>query len=308
MQRSGSSLIFKTLKMNHLEKLNHLSFLSLIILIFFAACSEDNKIITPLQENENNQILSRLPLGDYKIQMSYDMTTFTYAQAANSEKQGALTPSEQTLGIPGGVGCHVEIGVLETGEMVAEIQMTHPGNIPSYPSRTIGVNRYSEEFIMDKMTIQDGLITTYNSKGEVITQGAHNESAIAFYQNIINSMLEIKPLTVEQMSAIIDGMKEAGFDIRSTDLEYLDIMKHTYDDGSYSEVILNKELYLVSGQANYNAEGELQTKSYFSFEGEPGNPELKSHRFVTHFTAPLSEIKMAIVKHSIFENFSLNIN
>ena len=292
-------------------KTKHLfrSMLLVILIVLSISCSKDDEQeSTESTPNNTTQLLDNA-----KLSMSFDLTTYTYARAVDPDAQGALTDGERSLSIVNGVGCKGLVEVSEDGEIAAEITMTNPIAIPNYPPRTVGVHSVPEKFMMDKMIFRDGKITTYNTAGEILADQSIAASSLSFYEDLIERITEQAPyahlgnLTEDHKEHIISGMIEGGFDIRNTILDNIKILKHSYADGSYSEVILDTDLFVVKGQANFDSNGEIQTKSYFSFEGSPSQPVLKEHFFVTYMDAPISGIKMSIVKHSIFENFTFQV-
>ena len=275
-----------------------------ILLLSCASCSKDVKMEMPETEKQGP-----IAQNDCRIALSYEITTYTYAQAYHPGEQEELTMGEQTLRLPKIEGCTVEACILEDGQMIAEAYALQPENAPEYPPGTIGPLTFPEERKMEKMVFGPGWITSYDAQGDAIAQSFTDGTNLAFYQNIIEGLGEqATVLSAEQISATLEGFVEAGFEVRPTENERVALLRHTYEDGSYSELIIDKELQLIRGQANFDDGGELQTKSYFSFAGEAGNPVITGHTFVTYMDSPFSQKKMAIIKRSIIENFNLEKN
>lgn len=277
-----------------------------IILLSLIACSKDGKM--DMLDTEKQGPIAQ---NDCTIALSFDITTYTYAQAYRPGDQDGLTLGEQTLKLPEIESCSVEACILNDGQMIAEVLAKQPpGNTPVFPPGTIRATKYPEEFTMHKMTFQNGAITSYNAQGEVITQNLTDDGTIMLlYQNIIEGIREqTAVITAEQMSWVIEGFVAAGFEARPAGDERVVLLRHTFDDGAYSELIIDKELQIIRGQANFNAEGELQTKSYFSFAGEAGKPVLTGHTYVAYMDSPLSKKRMAIIKRSVISNFKLEKN
>ena len=147
------------------------------------------------------------------------------------------------------------------------------------------------------------------SPSPYLAQSFADGTSLALFQNIIEGLGEQAiVLTAEQMSVVLQGFAEAGFEVRATENERVALLRHTFEDGSFCELAIDKELELIRGQANFSVDGALQAKSYFSFTGEADNPVLTGHTFVTYMDSPLSHKKMAIIKRSVIENFKLEKN
>ena len=271
-----------------------------VLLALMFGCSKDDG-------NQPKKDLQKLFGIACSIGMSYEVTTVTYSSAADPDEQQLLTPSEQTLSYPTFVKCAVDVCIASDGQLMADIQMLRVADAPDYPTGTIGIQSIPKDLQVDKIEIRNGLATHYDAKGQVLQVAGADESSISFYQSIINDLSEIEPLTAEQMVAIMDGFREANFDVEPVDERY-EVLTQPFSDGSYAKVVLDKSLYVISGQANYNSSGELETKSNFTFTGEPGNVTVTGHRFVTYFESPFSHKKMAITRKSKIENFMLTKN
>ncbi|MCB9290273.1 MAG: hypothetical protein H6560_23390 [Lewinellaceae bacterium] len=271
-----------------------------IALLCLAACSKDRNGISEVEKQ------GPIAQNDCRIALSYEITTYTYARAFHPGEQEELTQGEQTLRLPRSEGCTVEACILEDGQLIAEAHALQPENASEYPAGAIGPITFPEQYSMDKMVFSNGTISSYNADGEVLAQSFSDGTSLALYQNIIEGMGEqATVITAEQMSGLLEGFADAGFEVRPTENESIALLRHTYEDGSFSELIIDKELQLVRGQANFDADGTLQTKSYFSFSGEAGAPAITGHTFVTYMDSPFSGKKMAIIKRSVISNFNL---
>ncbi|MCB0561578.1 MAG: hypothetical protein H6573_11265 [Lewinellaceae bacterium] len=275
----------------------------LFILLYLIACSKDRDGLPEMEKQ------GPIAQNDCRIALSYEITTYTYAQAYHPEEQEALTLGEQTLRLPRVESCTVEACILEDGQMVAEAHAAQPESAPEYPPGTIGPLAFPEESAMDKMVFSQGTITSYNAQGEPLAQSFSDGTNLALFQNIIEGLGDQATLlTTEQMSGVLESFVEAGFEVRPTENERIALLRHTFEDGSFSELVIDKELQLIRGQANFDVDGILQTKSYFSFTGEARKPVITGHTFVTYMDSPLSDKKMAIIKRSTIKNFNLEKN
>ncbi len=279
------------------QKMWPIAFLALITCVL--ACSKDDAGPFP----SVNQVTQGCP-----ISMSYEITTAAFTRAANLNEQTELTTAEQILSYPTFSKCSVDMCIAENGEMSADIQMLESENTPNYPVGTVGLQSIPEEFQVDRIEINGGTTIYYNDQGEAInTEVIDDASSVEFYAKIIEEMADVVPLTEEQMSWVIEGFIGAGFDMTPIN-ENLEMLTQPHPDGSYSKVVLDKNLQVIRGQANYDSSGKLLTKSNFSFTGEPGSPIVTGHRFVTYFISPYSQKRMAITRKSKIENFSLTKN
>ena len=282
-----------------------------VFLIFMSAmlsCSKDIATDPANSGQENGVVSSSLQTAEgTRISLSYDMTMSKFTRASNAQEQKELTPSEQSLSYPKFAHCHVEAQIGEDGMLTATIQMLPLADAPKYPVGTMGHQVYPEEYLIDRIEISNGNATHYNKKGEVIANERTDASTVSYYQNIIQNMVEHRPFSREEMSWVIEGFKEAGYDMETVDDKY-EILTQPFTDGSSSRVVLNKELGVLAGQANYDASGKVTTKSNFYYEGESGNPVLRGHRFVTYVNSPFTNKRMAITEMAKIENFSMTLN
>ena len=275
----------------------------LLLLLSPWACTKEATI--GLAAPEKQGVISQ---NDCRISMSYDIVTYTYAQATSPGEQETLSLGEQSLRIPAIESCSVEACVLDNGQVLAEVWMHEPVDAPQYPPGTIGYNTLPSPYAPARMVFNNGDITSYNAEGEPIAQGQAASGSTLFYQGLIDNLGEqATMISSEEMSLTLQGFEAAGFEVRPTGQDRIQLLRHTYADGSYSELILDTELQLIRGQGNFNAAGKLLTKSFFSFSEGMENPILTAHTFKTYMEAP-SGTRMVIVRHSKINNFHLEKN
>ncbi|MEO1261610.1 MAG: hypothetical protein AAFZ15_22585 [Bacteroidota bacterium] len=283
---------------NYYQKFWPAAFLLAIMTCALACSKDDAKPFPPLSQVS----------GDCPINMSYEVTTAAFTQAADQDEQTELTPAEQVLAYPTFTRCSVDVCIEVNGTMSASVQMLALENEPNYPKGTIGLPVIPDKYMVDRVEINGGTATHYNSQGEVIeTQILGDASSIDFYSKIIEDMVDFVPLNAEQMSWVIEGFKEAGFDMTPIN-DDLEMLTQPFADGSYSKVVLDKKLRVIRGQADYDPSGKLLTKSSMTFTGEAENPIVTGHKFVAYLTSPYSQKRMAMTRRSRIENFSLTKN
>lgn len=279
-------------------------FILLVCTVLCSGCGRDDD--SPYI-GARDPVVPLLPPDDYQIKISYDVTIYSYTEAVVLSDQIRLTKGEKAMRTPNAAAYHVEVGVSLNGETAAEIRKIDSPDLPNYPANSLGVDVLPEKSQIARVEIANGQTRAFNSVGDVI--GSHNvdNAVAALHRQMFESLMEIRPLTAEQMDLAIQAMRETGMEIRSTEIDYLDVWRHTYEDGSATDFILDKKHYVMSGQAHYDTNGQIETQTYFVYSGEPGSPTLESQWFMVYLDAPLSEEKIRIIRHSVFNNFEIKI-
>lgn len=243
-----------------------------------------------------------------QLQISFTANTSVYTKAANPQEQHLLSPAEQLLANPKFTHCDIVIGVGESGAYFSEIQLLYPDNYPYYPLGAIGHERIPEEHRLDKISTCDGTTTYYDMNGDIIHSDLIDDLEFKedFYSSVIKNVRENAAISPEEMSILIQAMREAGLNM-STFNDNLEVLTQSFDDGSFSKVVIDKNLQTLRGQANFDAEGNVTSKSIISFteDSSPGNLKVSSHRFTTYLPSPISGKELCITKRTSIENYTI---
>ncbi len=241
------------------------------------------------------------------LQVSFTANTATFTKAADPKEQSLLSETEQALSNPTFTHCDIIYGIADDGTYYSEIQLVYPDNYPYYPTRTIGQQYVSNEYKADKIVTCDGTTTYYNIAGDIINEEFIDNSVnVEQFSGLIRDLSECTSLTTQEMSWLMEAFREAGYDM-STFNDDLDVLTHTYPDGSFSRVVIDKNLQTLRGQANFDVAGNVTSKSSVSFteNSTAGNLTVSNHRFATYLPSPISGTRLCITRQTSIENFSL---
>ena len=282
----------------------------LCLLAFWVAysCAKDE---IDIQQVDEQFSFSALTMTDeVALSVSYDMMTFTIALPVDPGDSENITQAEQILGTPIVRGCKVKQMVKKDGTIDADIEMVKFEGMPEYPKNMVGKMDFPEGFKTQRIEVRDGVSTHFNSANEVIATNVQSDANIAYYQKVADELAENVRLSVEEFGYVLEGFKEAGFEIKDNALDpNFAEMTHTFPDGGSTTLFIDKELNQIDSRVNFDAAGEVETISDFLYKDEGnGEKSLVGHRFVTYYQSPFSDVKMSIRKVSKIENFNIQKN
>ncbi|RMF28371.1 MAG: hypothetical protein D6765_06085 [Bacteroidetes bacterium] len=272
--------------------------------LFLLSCGKDDPAPFPTDDPTGLEMHDSAALF-----MSFDLLTSRQVVPKNPADTVAITEGEKILSLPKFKGCHVDVLLGQDGSYSADVEMVDFPEFPDYPPNTIGIDRFPEHLQTKRIEIRDAVVTYYGNDGQVLMTEFEDPDILLLIQNLVQGMTRknLPPLPPEGMDLLLQAFHESGFEITPTELDHLVALTHRYDDGSKSVLIIDKQLQLITGQANYDPAGNLSTKSDFHFQPDPqtGQPVLTGHRFVTYYDSPFSNVKMAVVQRSAVRNFVL---
>ena len=280
-----------------------------VLAFFIGSCNKG--VDSPAGNEQNEHSFSSLTVNDETaLAISYEMETSTFLTPLHPDDRDLLTDAEKALSIPKPIGYKVVQMVKSNGLIDADVIVSEFDEMPKFPPNMIGHQVYPESFKANRIEIRDGVKTFYNSNGEVITTDSHSDEDVTFYLKAIENIGEDFILSNENMALLIEGYRNAGFDTRESDqFPDIEILRAEFDDGTSSEVLLDKRLQLIRGQINYDSDNKVTTSSILAYqENANGQKELIGHRFATHYTSPFTGVEMVINKISKIRNFTIQKN
>ncbi len=277
-------------------------------LVGLLSCSKED--VSKTQNGQTFQYIQVDP-SECALTMSYDMVAISYTSAVNPEDQEALSVGERSLALPKWEGCHVEACVMEGGVYMAEIQMFMPAEAPTYPDNILKLPDVPDALKTDRISISDNTVTSYNKAGDVLSVTNRDEADVDFYLNAIealSSSIEEELPDMDAMNTAMDAFRDAGLDMVAYNSQY-EVLTQSSADGGFSKVVFDKTLGgAIVGHANFDAAGNISSKTTYSFSREGNQLRLNRDRFVAYFEAPLSKKKMKMVRNSNYSNFQFTSN
>lgn len=281
------------------SKMFSLKALAMPLLILTLYGCSNNSLTESVQPGRDAMTRS---LQNCALSISAQVETTTWVEPLDPTDTDLLERQDEVLSLPKTVKCHFESCIESNGHRKEVIQMLPPEYPITYPDDAAGGSSVKA---FDRAEVDGNSVTFYDESGDVIHSDV-TEGEVEFYTSIIDGLSEFQALTPEGMDMLIDVLVEKGFQIQEPEGGNIFFLTHTYEDGSSSKVILDKNYQTIRGQENYDNSGELESSHYFKMEGPADQPIITGHSYTTTFESPFSEVKLAIRRHSIISNFTLN--
>ena len=260
--------------------------------------------------NELDQLSTHAHLSEAAgcaIGFSYDMLTATYVMAG--EQDAELTLAEQALRVPTYVHCNVKACINDDGTLSAEVEMLPLPVEFELPANIIGNRPLVDPMQMPhRMRIDHDAITFYDEDKQVQHSDVLESNSASFLQQIMaqaNHLEQAKPVSAQNTELLFEAFTKLGYEVRNEAADRFGVLVQSHDDGSRSEVVLDKKVGMWRGQADFGADGQVRSKVVIHASDNTGDVTLPTgHTFSTYFDSPSGDYRLQIRSESRLDNFT----
>ncbi len=276
-------------------------FYFLLLSLFVSSCQRE------LEDSLGGQSSFLLLENNTKgISISFTANTAQYVRPSNFQDTSIMTLSERSLMVPEIWKSNVIFELDENGNFAGEINFLPIET--QYPKNVIGRHVAPEGLELSKIEFDNEISTFYNLEGEVKNIDALCSQVRDYYVQLSSNLVERELISNEAFEIMMLAWEDAGYQVTDYGGNYQSI-RVDLPNGNYSYVFVDKSIQAVVGNAFFNNDGSLESRSVSYIEtDEEGEYENITNIFATPFTSPLSEVEMEIVVNSDISNITINSN
>jgi hypothetical protein len=231
--------------------------------------------------------------------VSYTVTTSQYARAQKPEEQQLLTPSERAMATPKISKAEVSLHLDAAGGVSGTVQMLPNG--VAYPSNAIGNSQPPEYLKVNRISFDAHTVSYYNGAGSLIEASPLDARLASYYQMLASEIQAQVTLSAEEFGILMEAWSNASFSIEAYG-DKLHLVRIPAADGGETRLIIDNALQAIVGNAEFDANGKLISKSYMQVEGTMQEPQRATHGFIVPMEAPFSGHEMEAISLSNVEN------
>ncbi|TVR76377.1 MAG: hypothetical protein EA409_13530 [Saprospirales bacterium] len=240
------------------------------------------------------------------ISINYTVTTAQYMRPSNLQDTSLMTLSERSLMVPEIWKSNVIFELDKNGNFAGEIDFLPVES--QLPANVIGRHVAPEGLELGKIEFNNEISTFYNLEGEVKNIDALCIKVRDYYVQLSSNLVEKVIISEEAFETMMLAWEDAGYEVTDYGGNYQSI-RIDLPNGNYSYVFVDKSIQAVVGNANFNKDGSLESRTVSFIEtDEEGEYENIKNIFATPFTGSFSEVDMEIVVSSELSNISINSN
>jgi len=276
-------------------------FYLLVALLFVIACQDELEVSVG---NPSEFLL--LENNTEGISINYTVTTAQYMRPSNLQDTSLMTLSERSLMVPEIWKSNVIFELDKNGNFAGEIDFLPVES--QLPANVIGRHVALEGLELGKIEFNNEISTFYNLEGEVKNIDALCIKVRDYYVQLSSNLVEKVIISEEAFETMMLAWEDAGYEVTDYGGNYQSI-RIDLPNGNYSYVFVDKSIQAVVGNANFNKDGSLESRTVSFIEtDEEGEYENIKNIFATPFTGSFSEVDMEIVVSSELSNISINSN
>ncbi len=213
-----------------------------------------------------------------------------------------LDVAEQLMLPPTARRCSVETCIYPDGTFESTVQMLPASGLYTYPDYMAGVGVHDKPLFHRAVFDRTGKVIYYDASGKEINTNYVEPETIVLQFLLVSLSKVTKPLSQDELQQVWAAFANAGYPVDSLPGQDLVTVDQPLDDG-FSRVYFDTKRYLLVGQEDYDASGELRQGYRLYVSGEIDDFKVVGHEFRTSFISPFSNIKMNIFRRSRITNF-----